>query len=81
VLAWLYERRDELPDPLACVDEVYADFDYPPQIARLVRYMPMDGPDLGSREANERRMFERWREYLETELAALRRSQRTEGDR
>jgi hypothetical protein len=65
VLAWLYEHRGDFPDPLQRVEEVYADFGYPEQIAKFVRYMPMEGPDLGSREANERRLFEQWRQYIE----------------
>lgn len=65
VLAWLYEHRAELSDPLQTVEEVYADFDYPEQIASFVRYMPMQGPDLGSRLANERRLFERWKVFVE----------------
>lgn len=64
VLAWIYEHRDRYPDPLQTVEEVYADFGYPEQIAGFVRYMPMDGPDLGSKDANERRLFERWKRYL-----------------
>jgi hypothetical protein len=64
-LGWIYEHREENPDPLQRVEEVYADFGYPEQIAKFVRYMPMDGPDLGSREANERRLFERWARYLD----------------
>lgn len=71
VLAWIYEHRDETPDPLQRIEEIYADFGYPEQIAKFVRYMPMDGPDLGSREANERRLFERWKRYLEEASAAL----------
>ena len=69
VLAWLYEQRGAVPDPLQTVEEVYADFGYPEEIAGLIRYMPMDGPDLGSREANERRLFERWRQYLDSAAA------------
>lgn len=65
VLAWLYEHRAEFSDPLQTVEEVYADFDYPEQIASFVRYMPMQGPDLGSRVANERRLFERWKVFVE----------------
>jgi hypothetical protein len=65
VLAWLYEHRGEYPDPLQRVEEVYADFGYPEQIAKFVRYMPMEGPDLGSREANEGRLFDRWKRYLD----------------
>jgi len=70
VLAWIYEHRDECPDPLQTVEEVYADFGYPEQVGGFIRYMPMDGPDLGSKDANERRLFERWKRYLdETALA------------
>lgn len=65
VLAWIYEHRHEYSDPLQRVEEVYADFGYPEQVASFVRYMPMVGPDLGSREANERRLFERWKQYLD----------------
>jgi hypothetical protein len=65
VLAWLYEHRAEVPDPLQRVEEVYADFGYPEQLANFVRYLPMEGPDLGSREANERRLFERWKRYID----------------
>ena len=65
-LAWLYEKRAALPDPLQTVEEVYADFGYPEAIAGFVRYMPMDGPDLGSREANETRLMDRWKEYLDS---------------
>ena len=70
--AWLvfsvslaYILRKDLLDPLQTVEEVYADFDYPEQIASFVRYMPMQGPDLGSRLANERRLFERWKAFVE----------------
>jgi len=65
VLAWIYEHRGEDPDPLQRVEEVYADFGYPEHIASFVRYMPMQGPDLGSRDANERRLFERWKRYID----------------
>jgi hypothetical protein len=65
VLAWLYDHRAELEDPLQMVEAVYADFGYPAQIASFVRYMPMQGPDLGSPAANEQRLFERWKRYLD----------------
>ena len=65
VLAWIFEHRDEYPDPLRAVEEVYADFDYPEQIADFVRYMPNSDPDLGSREQNEARLFEKWLSYLQ----------------
>jgi hypothetical protein len=65
VLAWLFENRESLVDALGMVESVYSDFDYPKEIAPFVRYMPMDGPDLGNREQNEARMFDRWKTYLD----------------
>jgi hypothetical protein len=66
VLAWLFENRETLVDPLGVVEEVYSDFDYPREVASFVRYMPMVGPNLGNREQNEARMFEYWKAYLDT---------------
>lgn len=67
VLAWVYDHRDSYADPLQMVENIYADFGYPENIKGFVRYMPMEGEDLGSREANENRLFERWRAYLKDE--------------
>lgn len=64
VLAWLYECRQHLAEPLAAVEQVYSDFDYPNAIASFVRYMPMHGPDLGTPEANAARLFKHWEDYL-----------------
>ena len=67
VLAWIFEHRREYPDPLRAVAAVYADFGYPKQIVSFVHYMPMDGPDLGSRARNEARLYDRWQRYLQNE--------------
>jgi hypothetical protein len=67
VLAWMFENRESYPDPLQTVEEVYTDFGYPERIAEFVRYMPMNEPDLGSRDLNERRLYERWKRYLDDE--------------
>lgn len=64
-LAWILEHRAIYADPFEAVEEVYADFGYPPRIAGFVRYMPTDEPDLGNRELNEQRMYEKWRRYLD----------------
>lgn len=64
-LAWLFENRESLVDPLSLVEEVYSDFDYPREIASFVRYMPMEGPDLKNREQNEARLFDNWKAYLD----------------
>jgi hypothetical protein len=65
VLAWLFENRTAVNDPLGIVEEVYSDFGYPREIASFVRYMPMVGPDLGSREQNEARLYDYWKSYLD----------------
>lgn len=65
VLAWLYEKRNTIADPLGAVEEVYSDFGYPGEIAAFVRYMPMTGPDLSSRTKNEERLYDYWKTYLD----------------
>lgn len=65
VLAWLFANRESVNDPLGLVEEVYSDFGYPREIAPFVRYMPMVGPDLGSREQNEARLYVCWERYLD----------------
>ena len=67
VLAWLFENRESLVDPLQIVEGVYSDFDYPRQIKSFVRYMPMKEPNLGNREQNEARLFDHWKAYLDSE--------------
>jgi hypothetical protein len=64
LLAWLYEQRDLDSDPLQLVEIVYADFDYPEEMAPFVRYMPMVGPDLGTVEACTQRLFERCKQFV-----------------
>ncbi|MCP4592693.1 MAG: DUF2247 family protein [bacterium] len=69
VLAWVHEHRDELPDPLGIVEQVYADFGYPVEIQSFVSYMPPeDGyePQAHSHEENVARLFTKWKKYLET---------------
>jgi hypothetical protein len=72
---WLYlqlkaafDRRDALGDPLAVVEQLYADFDYPPAVERLVRYMPLQPGD----EPGEAALMVRWEEFLRVEHDALR---------
>jgi len=65
MLAWTYQNRNSLSDPLGVVEAVYSDFGYPSEIAHFVRYMPMVGENLGSREMNEARLIVYWERYLE----------------
>lgn len=67
VLKDLYERRDDFPDALEIVEEIYADFDYPPTIEGFVRYMPLQPGD----EPGVPAMMARWRQFLDAEHAAL----------
>jgi hypothetical protein len=67
VLAWLYDQRESLDDPLGAVEAVYADFGYPEEIVGFVRYMPPRDeyrPQDHSREENVSRLFRLWNEYL-----------------
>lgn len=67
LLAWIYENREQLSDPLGIIEGLYADFGYPEEIRELVRYTP---PSNGSRpwelepEQRTRRLIELWRSYL-----------------
>jgi hypothetical protein len=67
-LAWLYERRSAVDDPLEEVEEIYAEFGYPDDMAPFVRYMPAaDGydPSLHSVDENYSKLISNWRSYLE----------------
>lgn len=69
VLGWLLRSRSNYVDPLAEVESIYADFDYPVEIESFVRYMPVtDGYDasMHSLEENEKRLYVNWEEYLKS---------------
>ncbi|WP_240358773.1 DUF2247 family protein [Myxococcus vastator] len=65
VLDWVFINREHFADPLEMVEKIYADFGYPERIARFIRYMPSDEPDLGSRELNEQRLYGQWKNCLD----------------
>ena len=67
ILRWIFENRERTVEPFALVEALYADFGYPHEIARFVRYMPPeDGyePREHSPAENEGQMLEQWRDYL-----------------
>jgi hypothetical protein len=67
LLSWIFENRNNLDDPLALVEDVYADFDYPTEIQSFVRYMPAtDGydPRKHTSEENKARMMRKFEEFL-----------------
>ncbi|BEV73102.1 DUF2247 family protein [Paludibacterium sp. THUN1379] len=66
-LAWVYENRLTDPDPLGTVETIYADFDYPQEMASFVRYMPVTGgylPNNHSPAQNHQRMMDNWQRFL-----------------
>lgn len=64
ILAWILEHRNQYQDPLDLAEKVYADLDYPEQVAPFIRYMPSSEPDLGDPILNEARLFAKWEQYL-----------------
>ncbi|WP_081496485.1 DUF2247 family protein [Herbaspirillum sp. YR522] len=68
ILAWIFENKDQLCDPLGEVEKIYAEFDYPHEIEKFVRYMPTSDDyhsDQHSYQANTMRLFKEWKQYLE----------------
>lgn len=59
ILAWLYENRNEISDPLGEVEKLYADFDCPEEIQGLVRYMPPEDEPIG-----EEGIISLWGDYV-----------------
>lgn len=67
-LAWLFENRLTIDDPLGEVEKIYADFDYPEDVASFVRYMPASDeydPSMHSADENLLRLMTKWEGYLE----------------
>ncbi|MFK7849030.1 MAG: DUF2247 family protein [Rhodothermales bacterium] len=58
-LAWLWENKKSVQDPLEIVELLYADFEYPTEIKGFVRYMPSSSEKTGIRALNQR-----WEDYL-----------------
>lgn len=72
-LAWLFKNRMAFPDPLEMIETIYADFDYPGEVAPFVRYMPTtDGydPSIHTAEENQARIYRKWQDYLAWKLPA-----------
>ncbi len=78
ILAWLYANRDHRSDPLGDVERVYADFEYPEEIAGLVRYMPAEPVSAGIVDAADKpteQLYSRWRQFVTVEKARLQEDQ------
>jgi hypothetical protein len=60
-LAWLLENRASFDDPLTVIEQIWAEFGYPKEIQRMIRWMPPEsGPPVGV-SGLERR----WQEFVE----------------
>ena len=78
LLTWVYENQNLYPDPLLVAEFIYEDFDAPTEVSEFIRYMPMQGCNLGSKELNEGRMMERWGAYVRLRTAYWRRQMENE---
>ncbi|MDI3438735.1 DUF2247 family protein [Erwinia sp. V90_4] len=75
VLSWLWNNRNSFEDPLAEVEKIYADFDYPSEIEGFIKYMPpSDGydPSKHSHMENINHLMDKWKNYLEKEVAVIK---------
>jgi len=66
-------NKEDHGDSLGPVEKVYADFGSSEDVTLVVRYTPMVGPNLGRRELNEARLYDRWRTYWEDAQTRLAR--------
>lgn len=64
-LDWVYNHKASYTEPLETVEIIYADFNYPEEIASFVRYMPSEQPPLASLELNRELLYRNWKEYLD----------------
>lgn len=49
-LSWIYDHRDSFSDPFGAIEELYADFDYPEDVATIVRYQLLPEGEVGGDE-------------------------------
>ena len=59
VLRSLYNRRDQVADPFEMIEIIYGEFDYPEEIAGLVRWMPISTPPMRGETIEDK-----WCSYL-----------------
>ena len=67
LLNWIYENKERYSDPLEMVETIYADFDYPEEISKFVRYMPTTQSILSSNETSVDRLYNNWVTFLKEE--------------
>ncbi|PRA75464.1 hypothetical protein CQ054_22975 [Ochrobactrum sp. MYb29] len=66
-LAWVYEQRDRVSDPLSLAESLYSDFDYPEWVTPIIRYMPAaDGEPTG-----DSYLMKKWGKILQSQRIEL----------
>lgn len=60
VLSFLFENKKSYKDPLNMVERLYVEFQYPEEIAPIVRYTPLEEGKIGS----EKHLFENWENII-----------------
>jgi hypothetical protein len=71
LMAWIFENRNELNDPLAHVEQLYADFGYPDEIYDLVRFNVPSGeyrPQDHTTQQNHDRLMKMWEHYCKEHM-------------
>lgn len=66
LLAWIFENREKIEDPLLLAEQVYADFDYPIEIYDFIRFNPPRHgwrPQDHTQEENTKRLMGLWEDY------------------
>ncbi len=67
LVAWIFENKEDFPDPFDVIEQIYADFGYPEEIRHLVRYnAPDDGDSV--EEYGMPRMMRLWKEYCDLHM-------------
>jgi len=64
LLSFVYENKEKYDDSFEMVEVIYEDFGCPNEISSFVRYMPIKEPPLSTKELNEKRMYQYWKDYL-----------------
>lgn len=62
-----YSQRALLRDPLGVVEQIYADFNYPPLVSPFVRHLPPQADG----KPGEAALIQRWARFLDDEHRAL----------
>lgn len=66
ILLHLYNNKDKYEDALDMVEEIYADFDYPEEMAGFVKYMPAENSAYGFESYPCENLYKLWQRYLKS---------------